>query len=111
MKTALVEVQAVINRAKSVRYRLDDDEPVPELLTALDETADQPLSELKKSNKMVTPAAPPPKPRPSTKPTTQRIHYVVDLDKFDEVAEALDASSGSEVGRLTFEYFYDQEIG
>lgn len=110
MKTALVEVQAVINRAKSVRQRLEEDEELPEFLTVLDTTADQPLTELSESKKMITPPAPPPKPTPPTKPQGQRIQYVVDPDRFEAVATALEATSGSEVGRLTFDYFYSQEI-
>lgn len=111
MKTVLVAVQAVINRAKQVRARLEDEEPKPDILVALDETPDQPITSLTASSSMVTPPSPPPKPKAPSTPKVQRIQYVVDPDKFDEVAEALGASSGSEVGRLTFDYFYEQEIG
>lgn len=111
MKTALVAVQAVINRAKQVRSRLEDDEQKPEILVALDETQDQPITSLSASTQMVAPAAPPPKPKAPPTPKIQRIQYAVDPDRFEEVATALGATSGSEVGRLTFDYFYDQEIG
>jgi hypothetical protein len=110
MKTTLVAVQAVINRAKQVRARVEEEDPKPEILVALDETLDQPISSLTVSAQMVAPASPPPKPRAAPTPKVQRIQYVVDPDKYKEVAEALGANSGSEVGRLTFEYFYDQEI-
>jgi hypothetical protein len=110
MKTTLVAVQAVINRAKQVRARVEDEEPKPELLVALDDTPDQPISSLSTSSQMITPSAPPPKPKAPPTPKVQRVQYVVDLDRFREVAEALGAYSGSEVGRLTFDYFYDQEI-
>lgn len=111
MKTALVAVQSVINKAKQTRSRLDEDDPKPEILVALDDTPDQPITELSASPTMVAPAPPPAKPKAPPTPKVQRIQYVVDPDRFDEVAEALGASSGSEVGRLTFDYFYDQEIG
>lgn len=110
MKTALVAVQAVINRAKQVRSRLEDDEKKPEILVALDEAQDQPITSLSASTQMIAPAAPPPKPKAPPTPKIQRIQYSVDKDRFDEVATALGATSGSEVGRLTFDYFYDQEI-
>lgn len=111
MKTTLVAVQAVINRAKQVRARVEEDDAKPELLIALDDTPDQPINSLARSSQMITPPAPPPKPKAPPTPKIQRIQYVVDPDRFDEVARALGASSGSEVGRLTFDYFYDQEIG
>ncbi|MDN4641663.1 ATP-binding protein [Agreia sp. PsM10] len=110
MKTTLVAVQAVINRAKQVRARVEDEDVKPDLLVALDETPDKPISSLATSSQMVTPAAPPPKPKAPPTPKIQRIQYAVDLDRFEEVAQAIGASSGSEVGRLTFDYFYDQEI-
>ena len=110
MKTTLVAVQAVINRAKQVRARVEEEDPKPEILVALDETPDRPISSLAVSAQMVAPASPPPKPRAAPTPRVQRIQYVVDPEKYKEVAEALGANSGSEVGRLTFEYFYDQEI-
>ncbi len=111
MKTVLVAVQAVINRAKQVRSRLEDEEPKPDILAALDETPDKPIDSLTTSSTMVTPPPPPAKPKTPSTPKVQRVQYTVDPDKFNEVAEALDASSGSEVGRLTFDYFYEQEIG
>lgn len=111
MKTALVAVQAVINRAKQVRSRLEEDEQKPDILVALDEAPDQPITSLSASTQMVAPPAPPSKPKAPPTPKIQRIQYTVEPDRFDEVATALGASSGSEVGRLTFDYFYDQEIG
>lgn len=111
MKTTLYAVQAVINRAKQVRARVEEEDPKPEILVALDDTPDQPISSLAASSQMVTPPAPPAKPKAPPAPKAKSIQYVVDPDRFEEVAEALGASSGSEVGRLTFEYFYDQEIG
>lgn len=111
MKMALVAVQAVINRAKQVRSRLEEDEQKPDILVALDETQDRPITSLTASTQMIAPASPPSKPKAPPTSKVQRIQYVVDLDRFDEVATVLRATSGSEVGRLTFDYFYDQEIG
>lgn len=111
MKVALVDVQAVINRVKTARSRIeDDDEPTPALVSALDNAPDIPIRDLPVSARMVAPAAPPPKPKQPAAPRIQRVQYSVDLDRFNEVANALDAASGSEVGRLTFDYFYDREV-
>lgn len=110
MKTALVAVQSVINRAKQVRSRLEEDETKPEMLVALDEAPDRPLGTLTTSTQMVTPPMPPPKPKALPSPKVQRIQYSVEPERFQEVAAVLGASSGSEVGRLTFEYFYEQEV-
>jgi len=110
MKTALVAVQAVINRGKQVRARLEEGEAKPELLSALDETSDQPISSLTTSQFMIAPLSPPTKRREVLTAKISRIQYVVDPDRYKEVAQALGASSASEVGRLTFDYFYDQEI-
>jgi len=111
MKTALVAVQAVINRAKQVRARFDEEETKPDILLALDDTPDQPISSLTTlSSNMIAPASPPPKPYTPATPKIQRIQYTVEPQRYKEVAEVLGASSGSEVGRLTFDYFYEQEI-
>lgn len=110
MKTALVAVQAVINRAKSVRSRFEEDEEKPEILKALDEAPDTPITSLTPSAQIIVPAAPAPKPKEPATPKIQRIQYTVDLGRFQEVAEALGANSGSEVGRMTFDYFYDREV-
>lgn len=110
MKTTLVEVQAVINRAKQVRARMEEDDAKPEILAALDEAPDQPISSLAVSPKMIAPPSPPPKPQVLPTPKAQRIQYTVDRERYKEVAEALGAANASEAGRLTFEYFYEQEI-
>lgn len=110
MKTTLVAVQSVINRAKQARARFDEEETKPEILMALDDTPDQPISSLAVSSQMIAPASPPSKPYTPATPTVQRIQYVVEPEQYKEVAQALGASSGSEVGRLTFDYFYEQEI-
>lgn len=110
MKLALVAVQAVINRAKQTRSRLEEDQQKPEILIALDEAQDRPLASLAPSLQMVAPPAPPAKPKTPPTPRIHRIQYAVDIERFEEVAAVLGATSGSEVGRLTFEYFYEQEI-
>ncbi|MDV7244455.1 MULTISPECIES: ATP-binding protein [Rhodococcus] len=111
MKLALVAVQGAINRAKNERAKIEENDEKPEMLVAFDESPDVPLSQLPKSKTMVYPA-PPARPRPTAPARrTQRVQYAVEVDRFKEVAASLNATTGSEVGRLTFDYFYDAEIG
>jgi hypothetical protein len=110
MKIALVAVQSAINRAKSEKSRIEDNEDMPDIVRAFDESSDLPLTDLRESARMVVPPAP-----ERTRPVVpaikiQRIQYSVDRDRYKEVAAALEASSASEVGRLTFDYFYGEEI-
>lgn len=112
MKSALVAVQAVINRAKTERARFEEEEEEkPEILVAFDDTPDQPISELSASDKIVVPPVPVRERRTAPTIKVQRIQYVVEPERYEKVSEALGATSGSEVGRLTFDYFYDEEIG
>lgn len=122
MKTTLVAVQAAINREKNVRasytVALRDAESAghdlperPVLVEAMEDADDTPLGELPESSQMVVPPPPANKPKPAPPPPNiKRIQYEVDLDLFERVASALTATSGSEVGRLTFEYFVEEEL-
>ena len=110
MKLALESVQASINRAKTEKSRIEEDEIVPDLVTAFEQSPDRPLSELKPSVRMIVPQS---RPRPRALAPTmkiQRVQYTVDVDRYWKAAKALEASSASEVGRLTFDYFYGEEI-
>ena len=63
MKTALVAVQAVINRAKSVRSRTEEDQEKPEILKALDGAPDTPITSLTPSAQIIVPQPPAPRPK------------------------------------------------
>lgn len=110
MKRALVAVQAAINRTKSERSRMEEREDTPDIVRAFDEANDRPITELLESDRMVVPQV-----KARATPVVpavriQRVQYSVDRDRYREVAAALEASSASEVGRLTFDYFYGEEI-
>lgn len=111
MKTALVAVQAVINRAKTERTRFDEVGVKPEILIAFDDAPDIPISDLSPSDRIVVPAAPIHAKPISPIVNVQRIQYSIDPERFKEVSDMLGVTTGSEVGRLTFDYFYDKEIG
>lgn len=110
MKTALVAVQGVLNRAKTERSRFDEVDVKPEILVAFDDAPDVPISGLAPSDRIVVPAAPVHAGPTGPVVRVQRIQYTIDPGHFNEVSRALGVTTGSEVGRLTFEYFYDKEI-
>lgn len=123
MKSTLVEVQAAINKQEKARRAylaevrgveargVENPPDKPELLSVFDETENVPLRELPVSPKMETPPEPPKKKAsPPPPPDFKRIQYEVDLDDFERVSDVLGTTSGSEVGRQTFAYFYEAEV-
>tara|TARA_A100001391_G_scaffold149645_2_gene107096 strand:- start:6225 stop:7592 length:1368 start_codon:yes stop_codon:yes gene_type:complete len=55
--------------------------------------------------------APPLQKRQKDRPKTRRIVYDVDIDTFEEVYEFSEARSASDLGRITFNYYYEMEVG
>lgn len=110
MKIALPQVLSVINRLKSERQGRDELEELP-VTDALAGAKATPLGEVPQSATVHVPA-PKPKKRSSRppKPPTTTLHYVVDRNRFSEVASVLDTSVAAEVGRLTFDYFFEREV-
>lgn len=103
MAVALKRVQTVINRLKKERQeRPDDDRP---LARALEEAEEVPLGEVPESETMRAPPAP-----TTPRPDVQRIQYSVERERFERVREELGASQPGEVGRSTFEYFYEEQV-
>jgi hypothetical protein len=106
MFDALRMVQAVLNRAKKERQDRDpDDRPV---LAAMTAAAPVRVREVPPSDTFAVPEDPPRRRR--TPATTKRISYSVDLSDFAKVAAELGTDNGADVGRLTFAYFYDNEV-
>lgn len=103
MFSSLRKVQAVINRAKTERQeRPPDERPVSNAFAAAQPI---PLNDLLASPNM---GVPPPPPDPP--PDTQRIQYVVGLERYEDVRAELGAGSAAEVGRETFDYFYSNQV-
>uniref|UniRef100_UPI001C0F06EB hypothetical protein n=1 Tax=Francisella tularensis TaxID=263 RepID=UPI001C0F06EB len=49
--------------------------------------------------------------RPASKKVRmQKMQYEVDRERFERVSEQLGTSTVAEVGRKTFDYYYDREI-
>ncbi len=55
--------------------------------------------------------APPLQQRTKEKPKTKRIVYEVEIDKFEAASDQAGSSSASELGRTTFNYYYEMEVG
>jgi len=106
MRTALVEVQAVINRLKSERENKDASDSAP-LTAAISAAKPVLISELPRHSNIVLPPPPPRPPRPSNQ---QKLQFSVDRDRYEAVADVLDTSVTAEVGRRTFDYFYEREV-
>jgi hypothetical protein len=116
MKTALVSVQAVINRLKREGEEAEDpdgsadggdgdgDAPYTKALRAAKPTA---LSDLAEAQSVVVPPVP---AQPRRRRTTKKIQYEVPLDQFEEIAEVVGTTNTAEIGRRTFNYFYAREV-
>lgn len=107
MRSALVEVQSVINRLKNEREESDDAAHAP-VTSALASAVSKPLKDLPPSNSAVVP--PPPQRPTRRRADTKKIQYNVDIDRFNEVADELGTANASEIGRQTFDYFYEREV-
>lgn len=122
MKKALVDIQAVINRVKieNARYvveveaheeRGEAPPPKTELLKVAEETPNIVVEDLPESKDA---SAPPsfvfPK-KPKTTPDQKRIAYTVEPDRYEKMAVVLGTHSGPDLGRQTFEYVWNAELG
>lgn len=110
MISALSEVQALTNRAKTARDNMEPEDEQPAILGALALAPNVRLSDLPPADTIVAPAPPESRKRRSPPNDISRIQYVVERDRFLEVASALDLQNGSQVGRATFDYFYRHEV-
>jgi hypothetical protein len=106
MKVALAEVVAVLNRLKAERQNGQTTTDTPVTL-ALENANPVPLEQLPTANNFV---APPPPPRPPRRRSVRRIQYDVDIKRYNEVADVMGVTVVSEVGRRTFDYFYELEV-
>jgi hypothetical protein len=110
LKIAGSEVVSVINRIK-VEERTavnEDDMPTVTAAAAAKLVGTDSLSESE------TFAVPPPRKatRRSTpkKPVTKKMQFEVPLNRFQSVANKLGTSTVAEVGRRTFDYYYEREV-
>ncbi|WP_390889162.1 ATP-binding protein [Rhodococcus qingshengii] len=108
MMIALGQVQSVINKMKVESRAAQDDGDMP-ITKASRGALSLLLSELDESPTFETPKSSPAR-RKMNKPREFNIQYKVPLEKFQEIAAVLELTTGSEVGRATFEYVYDNEV-
>jgi hypothetical protein len=106
MFEALRMVQAIMNRAKTERQDRDpDDRPV---LAAMNAAPSVTLRSVPESDTFIVPPDPPRRRR--TANTSKRIAYSVDIAVFTRVAAELGTDNGADVGRMTFQYYFEREV-
>lgn len=108
MSIAMGQVVAVLNRLKTERQNAEEPEDMP-VTTAAKQARPVGIDDLPQSSSVVAPP-PPIKRTPRPPRTTQRIQYDVLRSRYQSVAAAMGASVISEVGRRTFDYFYEREV-
>lgn len=110
MKSALVEVQAVLNRLKKEREQGDGDggENVP-YTRALHSATPTPLRDLPRSITVVVPPLPK-KSTPRPRKIWQRLQYDVPVEKYERAMSELGLSTAADLGRRSFDYFYKREV-
>lgn len=113
--SALAEVQGVLSRLKRERESIaaeedEDLDPAAAPVTrALDAARPTALRDLPRNLSLVVPAVPVRRtPRPVKR--VQKIQYEVTKERFDAAMEAGDFSTAAELGRETFDYFYEREV-
>jgi hypothetical protein len=108
MKIAMGQVVAVLNRLKTERQNAEEPEEMPVTLAAK-QARPVAIDDLPSSQNII---APPPPVKRTTRPprTSQRIQYDVPLTRYQRAAATMGLSVISEVGRRTFDYFYEREV-
>lgn len=120
MVSALVDVQALLNRLKRERESLpDDDESVgveasveaadAVYLRALERAAPVPVRQLTRTSSLVLPAIPK-RSSPPRRRVWQRLQYDIPRDQFQAAMSKLKLGSAAELGRRSFAYFYKREV-
>lgn len=108
MKTVLADVQALINRLKSERSVERETGYRGPILIELEDAERTPLDRLpKKRTQLQYPRED--KDRPRT-PLQQQINFRVEKSKYARMIEETGATSGAELGRIVFDYYWDVEV-
>ena len=106
MKTAMAEVMSALNRLKTESQSSQSAGATP-LTVALSAAKPTALADLPNADSFVVP---PPPARPPRRRNLKRIQYDIDSKRYKEAADVLQTSVLSEVGRRTFDYFYEREV-
>lgn len=110
IKIASAEVVSVLNRLKAEAQTAVTPSDMP-TVTAVSSAKLVATDELPESERFVVP--PPRKVTRRTqtkKPRVKKMQFEVNLDRFQAVANQLGTSIVAEVGRRTFDYYYEREI-
>lgn len=107
MKVALVEVVSILNRLKTERQTAESPDEMP-LTAAMATATPTVIAKLSHAHSVIAPPVPSkPKVR---RARTKKIQYDVDPERFRLAADALEVTTAVDVGRLTFDYFFDREV-
>lgn len=110
IKIAGSQVVSVINRVKSEERSASSIDEMPTVRAVqaaqLVPTESLPISE-------IFAVPPPPKAKKgqvAKRPRTKKLQFEVPLDRFEVVSQRLETAVVAEVGRRTFDYYYEREI-
>lgn len=110
IKIAGSEVVSVLNRIKRESETAVSEEDMP-IVKAMRAATLVPTESLATADNFV---APPPrratKKATAKRPRTKKLQFDVLLDRFEAVAQALGTAVVAEVGRKTFDYYYEREV-
>ncbi|WP_116998767.1 ATP-binding protein [Desertimonas flava] len=110
LKVAGAQVVAVLNRLKIEEQTSINDDDRPTVNAAMAATL-VPTDKLEENEAFAAP--PPRKPKSKStprKPKVQKMQFEVPVDRFASVSAQLGTSVVAEVGRRTFDYYYEREI-
>jgi hypothetical protein len=102
MVRSLRETLRILNRIKAERQTQSEDERV--LTLAANAAKESPLAELAESPALIHPEL------PKLEPNVKGISYSVDIARFEAARETLEATSASDVGRRTFDWYYERQV-
>lgn len=110
IKVSAAQVVSVINRLKTEKQTAPDEAGMPTVMAR--RTASMtPVSKLSERSTFGVPPIPPAPKRPRPKRArAQHLQYDVPLDKFKAVGDHMGTDVIAEVGRRTFDYYFENEI-
>lgn len=107
MTSVLSEVQTLTTRIKQERRNELDVGIKGPILTAFENAQEVTVREISPPREQPLRY---PKPEALSTPATQRINFLVESDRYSQAAEFFDASTGAELGRQLFDYFWNLEV-
>lgn len=106
MKSVLGEIQTLTTRIKTERRTEISAGVKGPLLVAFERAEEVPVKKISPAREQSLRY---PKPESSPAPM-QRINFLIESDRYTEALKFFDASTGAELGRQLFDYFWNMEI-